>query len=65
MRLIKGIDIDRINTRFSIDFQNQFEHSLHSLEKGGYIINDNSVIRVTEKGLYMLDTITEELIFCD
>ena len=35
----------------------------HKAERFGW--NDNSVIRVTEKRLYMLDTITEELIFCD
>lgn len=57
---LQGLDIQKTNTLFNIDFEHQFKKQLSTFFKLNLLTKHSNHIKVTRKGLYILDEILTE-----
>ncbi|RAP31334.1 hypothetical protein DID78_01490 [Candidatus Marinamargulisbacteria bacterium SCGC AG-343-D04] len=57
LRMPKGINIHKFNTRYSISIKDTFKHALEVAEKQKWLHINEKSISTTEKGLYLLDEV--------
>lgn len=62
LRKTEGIDIDRFDERFSVNFQDMFKESINSFKKEEYIALSKGRCLLTGKGMLFLDSITSAFI---
>jgi oxygen-independent coproporphyrinogen-3 oxidase len=62
LRLLKGINILNFEERFQISFKTVFGSIVESLKEKGLIIIEQNQIRLSEKGLFLADSVTLEFI---
>ena len=62
LRLLKGINILNFEERFQISFKTVFGSIVESLKEKGLIIIEQNQIRLSEKGLFLADSVTLEFL---
>jgi oxygen-independent coproporphyrinogen-3 oxidase len=61
LRKREGLNIDRFQKKFGVDFLDRYKKVLDSLDKEFFILKDN-FLKLTEKGLFVCDKICEEFV---
>lgn len=62
LRKIKGIDIDKINKKFNIDFTDTYKDKIEKLKKQNLVIIEDNHFHLTYKGLDFANTVMVEFI---
>lgn len=62
LRMIDGIDLDELSTKTQTNIRNEFSDEIESLISRGLIKHTNSRMRVTHKGLLLLNDVSAELV---
>ena len=62
LRLRKGISIKNFEKRFQISFKQTYQTVLASLLNEGLINHQNGFLNLTEKGLYLADSVILEFL---
>lgn len=62
LRLLQGISNNEFYERFGYKMDDQFGHQIRNLARNGLVSYENEILKLTEKGLYVADTIMTEFI---
>lgn len=62
VRMVGGIDLQRLGEAFPLDVQSLLEPSVQQLQRLGLIVRQGSHIRLTERGIHFADTVASELL---
>ncbi|EDS71701.1 radical SAM family heme chaperone HemW [Anaerofustis stercorihominis] len=62
LRKIKGIDIDKINKKFNIDFTDTYKDKIENLKNHNLVTIEDNHFRLTYKGLDFANTVMVEFI---
>ena len=62
LRKIKGIDIDKINKKFNINFTDIYNDKIEKLKRQGLVMIENNHFKLTYKGLDFANTVMVEFI---
>jgi oxygen-independent coproporphyrinogen-3 oxidase len=62
LRILKGINVKKINEKFGIDFLGKYQRELGKLEDLKLIKMNKKNVRATKKGLYVLDEVIQEFL---
>ncbi|MFH1983689.1 MAG: radical SAM family heme chaperone HemW [Pseudomonadota bacterium] len=62
LRQTAGIDINRFNDVFGVDFHDQFSAVLPSMEDRGLVVVDQTGCRLTEEGMVVMDAVVARMV---
>ena len=62
LRRLSGISLTEFKSRFQVDFLEKFQDTLDSLKKQKLIQVTKKKVKVSVKGLYLLDNVLEEFL---
>ncbi len=62
LRLLDGIDTTEVGARFGVDPLQHFAVQIARLEKGGMLVTDGTVLRLTHRGLLLANTVLGEFL---
>lgn len=62
LRLIEGVNINDINLKFGIDFENKFKNEIDTLKKNNLISIIDSNLKLTDKGLDFANVVWREFL---
>ncbi|MBI2470106.1 MAG: radical SAM family heme chaperone HemW [Planctomycetes bacterium] len=62
LRLRQGISNNEFYERFGYKIEDQFGNQISSLAKNGLVSYENEILKLTEKGLFVADTVMTEFI---
>ena len=62
LRLLKGINIQKFEDRFQTSFKAVFKNILASLKEKELIVIDQGQLRLSEKGLFLADSVVLDFI---
>lgn len=62
LRLLNGLNINKLNRRFGINFILEHKNALEKLEKLNLITYNENTLKCTENGIFVLDSIILELL---
>lgn len=62
LRMLKGFSKIDFKNKFKIDIENKYEKKLNKLKKQNLIIEENEMIRLTDKGLDFANIVWEEFL---
>lgn len=62
LRLREGINVAKINSKFSIDFENKYKKILSKYMLTGHLINKNGAYRLSDEGILVSNVILAEFL---
>lgn len=62
LRLLSGLNINKLNRRFGVNFILEHKNALEKLEKLNLITYNENTLKCTENGIFVLDSIILELL---
>ncbi|HEY4482225.1 MAG TPA: hypothetical protein VI489_05180, partial [Candidatus Brocadiaceae bacterium] len=62
LRLRQGISNTDFYERFGYKIEDQFEEQMNRLAKYGLVSYENEILKLTEKGLFVADTVMTEFV---
>lgn len=63
LRTRNGLDINKINQKFKINFLEKYKNNLNLLEKNKFIKIKNNKVKVTSKGVFIEEEIVKKILF--
>ena len=62
LRKKTGVSIARFEEKFGLSFEERYGQIVRELCQQGLLVPDDKVVRMTKKGLFLGDTVTERFI---
>lgn len=62
LRKKSGVSVSRFEERFGVSFEQRYGQIVSDLKNRGLLVRDDSIIRMTKKGLFLGDTVAEAFI---